>query len=201
MASWLQPDLLAAGPEKWPFARLSPQSFDFIMADPPWHFEVRSEAGIAKSSQAHYDTMSIEEITAYPVADLASDNALLWLWATAPMIDQQIGVLKAWGFRFVTSGVWVKTTVNGKIQFGPGYVLRNSHELFLIGSVGSPLVKAIRSVVMGLAREHSRKPDEAYLEAERMLPRARRADLFSRQTRPGWTAWGNEIGKFDKEAA
>ena len=22
-------------------------------------------------------------------------------------------------------------------------------------------------------------------------------DLFSRETRPGWDAWGNEVGKFD----
>lgn len=29
----------------------------------------------------------------------------------------------------------------------------------------------------------------------------RRLDLFSRQSRPGWTAWGNEAGKFDKEVA
>ena len=46
-------------------------------------------------------------------------------------------------------------------------------------------------------REHSRKPDEAFEAAENLMPDARRIELFSRQLRPGWTVWGDEVGKFD----
>jgi N6-adenosine-specific RNA methylase IME4 len=56
-------------------------------------------------------------------------------------------------------------------------------------------------VIMAPVREHSRKPDEAYVAAEALLPGAlRRADLFSREARAGWTAWGHEAGKFDAPA-
>jgi N6-adenosine-specific RNA methylase IME4 len=146
--------------------------------------------------------MPLERIKALRVGDLAAKNCLLWRWATHPMIDQQIDVLRAWGFRFVTSGVWVKRTKNGKLGFGTGYRLRSASEPFLIGINGNPqTAPTVRTVIEGPIRRHSEKPDEAYAEAQKLLPDARRADLFSRTNRPGWTAWGDEVGKFDAVAA
>lgn len=51
--------------------------------------------------------------------------------------------------------------------------------------------------------ERPRKPDEAYRNAELLGGEVARLDLFARQTRPGWTAWGHEVGRFDpdREAA
>jgi N6-adenosine-specific RNA methylase IME4 len=204
MTSYISPSLFddALAPRVWPFGALAPQSYSMIMADPPWRFELYSEKGEEKSPQAHYATMTIDDIARLPVADLARADCILWLWATAPMLPQQLDVMRAWGFRYVTSGAWVKTTVNGKISFGTGYVLRSSHEPFIIGALGEPKCERdVRSIVMAEAREHSRKPDAAYQAAERMLPGARRADLFSRETRAGWESWGNEAGKFDEVAA
>lgn len=188
-------------PGGWPFFDVEPMSYDFIMADPPWHFDLYSDKGQEKSAQAHYTTMSIAQIAKLPVADLAMPDCLLWLWATAPMLPLQLEVMKTWGFRFVTSGVWVKTTVNEKIAFGTGYVLRNAHEPFLIGAIGEPkTARDVRSVVMGQVREHSRKPETAFRAAEGLMPKARRLELFSRTSRPGWDAWGDETGKFDEGA-
>lgn len=182
----------------WPWQEFAPNSFDLIMADPPWRFELRSAKGEEKSAQAQYRTMTLDEIKALPVAGLASENCLLWLWATAPMLDQQIEVLKAWGFTFKTSGVWVKRTVNDKVHFGTGYIFRNAHEPVLIGTRGDPkTAKNVRSVVMGRVRNHSQKPDEAFRAAEHLMPDARRVELFSRTNRKGWSAWGDEVGKFD----
>jgi N6-adenosine-specific RNA methylase IME4 len=205
MTSFVSPDLFLASPAAWPFGSLAPQSFDLIMADPPWHFELRSEAGEEKSAQAQYATMTLDDIAALPVADLARENAILWLWATAPMLPAQIEIGERWGFRYATSGVWVKRTVHGKTAFGTGYVLRNAHEPFLIMKRGEPqTTRSVRSVVEGAVREHSRKPDEAFAAAERMMPgpaeggrEIRRVELFSREARPGWAAWGDEVGKFD----
>nr|WP_049775394.1 MT-A70 family methyltransferase [Hyphomicrobium denitrificans] len=186
----------------WPWPHLTAGAYDFIMADPPWRFELYSEKGEEKSAQAHYRTMTIGDIRALPVAGLAADDCLLWMWATAPMLDEQIGVLKAWGFEFKTSGVWVKTTVNDKIAFGTGYVLRNAHEPFLIGTRGNPeTARNVRSVVMGRVREHSQKPEEAYRAAEQMMPGARRVELFSRTNRKGWDVWGDETGKLGEVSA
>lgn len=198
--SYLAPDLFAAPLAAWPFGGLAPQAYQMIMADPPWRFELYSDKGEEKSPQAHYATMTLDAIAALPVADLARADCLLWLWATAPMLDQQLRVLDAWGFRFVTSGVWVKTTRRGKIGFGTGYVLRNAHEPFLIGVRGEPKCsRSVRSVVMGELREHSRKPPAAYTAAEQLLPGARRCELFSRTERPGWETWGDEAGLFGTE--
>ncbi len=62
--------------------------------------------------------MSLDAIAALPIAELAAPDCLLWLWATAPMLLEQGRMIERWVFRFSTSGVWVKKTVNGKIGFG-----------------------------------------------------------------------------------
>ncbi|MFO1147776.1 MAG: MT-A70 family methyltransferase [Alsobacter sp.] len=177
--------------------------YGMIMCDPPWAFEAWSEKGkLQKAPEVHYGTMPIDEIAALPVGHLAGRDCVLWLWATHPMIDQQIEVLRAWGFRFATSGVWVKRTRSGKLAFGTGYRLRCASEPFLIGVVGNPTTaRDVRTVIEGPIRQHSRKPDEAYREAERMVGAVYRADLFSRQSRPGWDGWGNEATKFDGATA
>lgn len=190
------------------FDPLPRNSFDLLMVDCPWSFRTWSQNGKKhKSPEGHYHTMRIEEISALPVMSLAHRNCVLWMWATHPMIDEQIAVCRAWGFKFVTTGVWVKRTTTGKLAFGTGYRLRCASEPFIIGTIGFPLTaKNVRTVIEGPIREHSRKPDEAYCAAEALLPRtmwgaARRADIFSRQTRAGWTSWGREAGLFDAEVA
>jgi len=188
----------------WPFDALPPMSFDFVMVDFPWRFEAWSEAGKReKAAEAHYKTLSIDQCAEYPIADLGRGDALFWIWATHPMIDQQIALCRRLNLNFVTTGVWVKTTVNGKLGFGTGYRLRCASEPFIICTLGRPeTVRNIRTAFLAPIGRHSEKPTEAYEIAERMMPRAlRRADIFSRRDRPGWTAWGDEAGKFNSEAA
>jgi len=200
--SYVEPGLFdgAARITAWPWGDLAPRAYGLVMIDPPWHFRLYSERGEEKSAQAQYRCMSLADIAALPVRDLAATDCLLWMWATAPMLPQQLAVMAGWGFRYVTSGTWVKTTVTGKIGFGTGYVLRSAHEPFVIGALGEPeTTRGVRSVVMAEAREHSRKPDAAYAAAEQLVPGVRRADVFSRQRRPGWDAFGDEAGKFDEE--
>jgi N6-adenosine-specific RNA methylase IME4 len=174
------------------------------MIDPAWRFRTFSEKGCGKSPQAKYRTMTMDEIAALPVKDLAhKDGMLLWMWCTAPGIQQQIRILEDWGFKFVTSGAWVKTTKNGKVGFGTGYVLRGAHELFLIGKIGRIRTqsKSVRSAILARAREHSRKPDEAYEMARQLIPFGRAADVFSRETRPTWESFGDQAGMFDEASA
>lgn len=174
--------------------------FDLIMADPPWKSFMRSEAGLKKSPEAHYPTMPTPEICAMPVELLAARNCLLWLWTRGAMLKDGIAVLEAWGFELKTMGWWAKMTPVGKQCFGTGYIIRNAGEPYLIGTRGAPrTTKGVRDTILGIRRENSRKPEEAYPAAEKLMPHARRLDLFSRQNRTGWTAWGNEAGKFGGE--
>lgn len=185
----------------WPFGNLRMFHYGLIMADPPWDFRTYSQEGQKKGPASHYSVMSIDQIKHLPVGHLAGGNCVLWLWATHPMIDQQIEVCRAWGFRFVTSGVWIKRTVNGKLNFGTGYRLRCASEPFLIATNGNPdTANDVRTVIEGPIRGHSRKPDEAFAIAERLVGNVAKVELFSRQSRPGWDCWGDEAGKFDEAA-
>jgi len=171
----------------------SDRRYAVIYADPPWDFEVyNEESGIERAAANHYSTMSLDEICALPIPSLASPAAALFMWTTVPHLRESFQVLDAWGFEYKTNIVWVKDKI------GLGYFVRNQHELLLIatrGDMTTPLsANRPSSVITAPRREHSRKPDEAYALIERMYPELPRIELFARQTRPGWAAWGNEVG-------
>lgn len=194
----IQPPLFSgdelAGEGTWQFGDLEPFSYDLIMIDPPWRFQNWSDKGQAKGPEPHYKTMSDDEIRALPVGDLAKRDCLVWLWATWPKADLAIECLtRRWGFEFVTGGAW------NKKRWGTGYVWRSVCEPVFIGKAGEPKVHgaSVPNLFAEPRRGHSEKPEIAYRLAEQMMPAARRADVFSRRTRPGWEACGDEIGLFD----
>ena len=156
--------------------------YGLIMADPPWTFRTFSAKGRGKSPG--YVCQDLDWVKSLPVADLAARDCLLWLWATNPMLPQAIEVMGAWGFTFKTAGHWSKKTRHGAQAFGTGYLLRCAGEPFLIGTRGKPkTARTVRSVIEGQIREHSRKPDEAFAAAERLMPDVARCELFARQRR------------------
>jgi N6-adenosine-specific RNA methylase IME4 len=75
------------------------------------------------------------------------------------------------------------------------------HEPVLFGTVGKPrkFTPALPSCFDGIAREHSRKPEEFYRMITDRTPGLRRADLFAREKREGWDAWGDEVEKFSPQ--
>lgn len=199
----------------WPFGPMRPFSYDLMMADPAWPTTMRSPKGEAKSSVAKYGAMSWQEIEDLPVGQLAAPNCLLWLWTTWPLLldggdprkhfagadasrSRPGACMKKWGFRYVTGGAWLKRRSKGGIAFGTGYRLRSACEPFLIGVLGAPVTaRSVRNFVDGLAREHSRKPEEAYAACEKLMHGARYAELFSRTALRRWDTWGYEAGKFE----
>lgn len=187
----------------WPFGSLRPMHYDVLLADPPWPFNNYSAKGETKNQTRYYATMGFDDISKLPVGNLARGDALIMMWCCWPTLDRAVGILDAWGFRYVTGWAWHKRTVHGKTAFGTGYVLRSACEPFLIGTVGAPRTsRSVRGLIEAEVREHSRKPDEQYAFLEQLMPRAlHRVELFARQSRPGWDAWGNEVAKFDGVAA
>lgn len=181
------------------FLALRPlNGFNMIMADCPWRFDTYSEKGKGKSPEQHYACEPVDWIKSLPIGLLASGDAVLWLWAINPMLPQALEVMAAWGFTYKTGGHWAKMTKNGKQAFGTGYILRGAGEPFLIGTRGSPkTAKNVRSVIIDQIGEHSAKPAKAYEAAEQLIPDGRRIEVFSRRNRPGWAAWGDEVGKLD----
>ena len=181
-------------------------SYDLVVCDPPWRFETFSKKGLKKSPDAHYATMSLNEIVVLPIADLLKPGSVLVLWCTWPLIGVQWDLIKKWGLVPKTGGAWAKRTNTGKLRWGTGYLIRSVCEPFLIGTLsgckarGSSIPNMIETLsnvsLDGLAREHSRKPDEFYSLMEKLVPDGRKADIFARQQRPGWDYWGNETEKF-----
>ena len=93
-----------------------------ITADPPFPHGQTGKLGASQK----YDLMDLERIKAMPVADLAEDDAHLYLWCFPASRYAAEDVMRAWGFRFVDEFVW------GKDQMGLGKYFRHAHELSLI---------------------------------------------------------------------
>lgn len=190
-----------------PFKGLPKGRFGVIAIDPPWHFRVRSKKGEGRSPIRHYQTMTVQQIMDLPVRDHAASNCMLMLWITGPHLRYAFDVIKAWGFQYVGLGfVWLKLKRSARtaehfsrrsFHFGLGYTTRHNAELVLFARRGNPkrINKSIDELIFEPVREHSRKPEEFYSKAEQLYP-GPRADIFAREKRKGWTAWGNQVGKY-----
>lgn len=177
-----------------------PKLYDLIVADPPWAYRDSATRGAAAS---HYATLGPAELAALPVP--AKPHSMLLLWATGPCLEEALGLMRAWGFRFVTVlFVWLKVTQSGVPRMGMGHYSRANCEYVLLGKRGkgpfSPWVRChgVPQLFMAPPREHSRKPEE-FWEAVTALFRLETLaciELFAREQRPGWDAWGDEVGRF-----
>lgn len=187
----------------WQFGALRPLSARVVLADPPWKFQRWSDKPNRKSPEHHYATMPTADICAFRVHELAARDCMLWMWATAPMIQDALQVMAAWGFGYKTMGAWAKRSPrNTTWAMGGGHRLRSAAEFFLIGTIGEPriLSKSITNLIVAPRGLHSRKPAVQYETIERMTE-GPYCELFARNTRPGWTSWGLEVGKFDATPA
>lgn len=194
--------------------------FRCISADPPWHFRARTALQVGnwtsrRDAEKHYAVMGADEIAAMPVRDLAAKDAHLFLWVTGPCLRQGFEVMEAWGFRYsAIAFTWVKLkrshqptqlrflpTAECDLHVGLGLTTRKNAEFVLLGRRGNARreAKNVREIIMAPVREHSRKPDETYHRIERYCV-GPRLELFGRAHRPGWTVWGNEVGKFEEAA-
>lgn len=134
--------------------------------------------------------MALDEICALPVCDLSANDAVLFMWATSPKLEESLRVINAWGFKYKTCAVWDKKKI------GMGYYFRQQHELLLVatkGNIPAPIVESRISSVVSIARnEHSKKPLEFYSYIEKMYPDFEKIELFCRSPQDGWSVWGNE---------
>ena len=197
----------------------TPGGFKTICADPPWHFRARTALQMSnwtsrRDAEKHYAVMGIDDISALPVREVVAPDAHLFLWITGPLLveGKHIEIMKAWGFRPSSMMfTWVKLrrsyrvdqlrclpTAESDLHVGLGLTSRKNAEFCILGRRGNAkrLAKDVREIIMSPVREHSRKPDEFYPRVER-YSEGPYLELFSRQSRPGWTTWGLEATKFD----
>lgn len=161
--------------------------FGTVYADPPWRY---GNQATRAATDNHYPTMGVEEIAALPVAELAAPASHLHLWATVGFLPEALDVLRAWGFDYRSQFIWEKP------QMGLGNYWRLSHEILLLGVRGGCRFrdKGLRSCATIPRGRHSAKPEQVRAMIERASP-GPRLELFGRLPAPGWTVWGNEIGR------
>ena len=172
--------------------------FATVLADPPWRFTNRTGKMAPEHRRlSRYGTLTLDEIAALPVSDIAADTAHLYLWVPNALLPEGLHVMAAWGFSYKSNIIWHKIRKDGGSDGrGVGFYFRNVTEMILFGVRGKnarTLAPGRRQVnhLSTRKREHSRKPDEQYAIIESCSP-GPRLELFARGTRPGWTIWGNQ---------
>ncbi len=173
------------------------KKYKVIYADPPWSFKSFSPKGDDRNPNQHYQTLELKDITDLPVKQIADDNCTLLMWVVDHSLDLAFDVIDAWGFQYKTVGfTWAKTNKN-KLGFftGLGYWTRGNPEMCLLATKGKPKrkSKSVPQLVVSNRERHSKKPDIMYQHIENLLS-GPYIELFARQKRQGWDAWGNEIG-------
>jgi N6-adenosine-specific RNA methylase IME4 len=162
--------------------------YGLIYADPAWRFELWAESGKDRVADNHYPTMTTDQIAALPVP--AANDSVLFLWATPMMLPEAIEVMRSWGFTYKSLITWVKD------RDGLGYWVRNRVELLLIGTRGNVPAptpgEQPPQVIEAPRGRHSEKPEIFAEIIGRMFPSTPKLEMFARDARPGWNAWGNE---------
>jgi hypothetical protein len=180
------------------------KKYDIIYADPPWRY---SDKGCSGSAEKHYPTMTVEEICKLPVnvagGGIASDNCILFMWATYPMMKEALKVIEAWGFTYKSIAFqWVKQNRNGNgYFFGLGRWTRGNTEPCLLAVKGKPkrISASVGQLIFSPITRHSEKPDAVRDRIVELMGDLPRIELFARNRADGWDAWGNEVEDKDYE--
>jgi N6-adenosine-specific RNA methylase IME4 len=172
--------------------------FGAILIDPPWRFQNRT----GKMAPEHrrlrrYPTMTLDELAALPVGQVARPQSHLYLWCPNALLWEGLSLMRHWGFTYKTNLVWYKTRKDGGPDGrGVGFYFRNVTELLLFGVKGRlrTLAPGRRQVNIVVSRkeEHSKKPDAVYDLIQRCSP-GPYLELFARFRVPGWTQWGDQV--------
>jgi N6-adenosine-specific RNA methylase IME4 len=161
-----------------------------IVIDPPWPMqkierETRPDQGVALD----YPVMSLDEIGALPVRDLAVDDGChVYLWVTHKFLPAGLDLFETWGVAYQCVMTWVKNV--GITPFS--WMYDTEHVLF--GRIGSLQLErlGLRLSFHAPTAGHSVKPD-AFYELIQFASPGPRLDMFARRPRDGFDVWGNEV--------
>ena len=177
---------------------LQGQKFKTIVADPPWPYRRKSRgfswrkgrpSGEA-TEMLEYPTMTLDEIAALPVNQLAEDDAHLYVWTTQKFIWQTPGIVELWGFRVSQILTWAKSPFG--FSLGDSYGLATEFCLFARRGKLRPTTRTNRDWWNWKRGRHSQKP-EAFQDVVETVSPGPYLELFARRPRLNWTVWGNEV--------
>ena len=172
-------------------------SYKIIYADPAWNYTATSNKIPCRNKDGQpYNAMRMIDIYDFKLPETDKD-CVLFMWATAPLMPEAFYLLKCWGFEYKTIAfTWVKKNKKNKTSnfWGMGSWTRSNPEFCLLAVKGNPkaISHSIHSIGEYPIMEHSKKPEEVAQLIERASA-PQFLELFGRETRDGWTVWGNEI--------
>jgi len=181
--------------------KLPPGPFQTVLADPPWAFRTFSgkHCTLHRGAHDHYGTTETRSLAEIPLASVCADDSTLLMWTADSHFPEAMALGEAWGFRFKTCAfIWVKSVLGGWPHVGMGYWTRKQAEQCWLFTRGSPkrLSKGVEQIIHCPRGAHSAKPDQQYDRIEALVG-GPYLELFARSRRPGWSAWGNEVGVRD----
>ncbi len=177
---------------------LPKRKYQIILADPAWKYGGGKGKNSKKwgNSLSAYNCMKLPDLKKLQITNISDKNCALFMWVTLPMIQEGLELMKAWGFRYMTTAfVWNKIYANGKPYCGMGYWTRSGSEICLLGFKGKMerQSKKVYQVISSKVTEHSKKPDEIRNRIVELMGDLPRIELFARDRKEGWDTWGDEI--------
>jgi N6-adenosine-specific RNA methylase IME4 len=161
--------------------------YDLVVAEPPFR--------TSEQSDSRHPTMTVEELSAFPIQSVCETDCVLFVWVPAPQLASGLELIRRWGFTYRTGAVWDQ----GKD--GTGTYFRSRHKHLLLATRGDPQTPDAANrppsvITAPRTSSHREKPDAAYGLIERMYPHAKRLELFvCGRPRKNWSSWGNGIGR------
>ncbi len=136
-----------------------------------------------------YPTMTLNEISALPIAAVAAADAHLFVWTTQRYLVWTQAAVATWGFDYRKLLVWAKPPTG----FSLGGAFGNACEFVVYATHGKPetIGKVPRDWWEWSRSGHSVKP-EAFLDTVESICPGPYLEMFARRQRLGWDTWGNE---------
>ena len=179
------------------------KKYQIIYADPPWPY---NDQGCQGTMANHYKGMKIDDICKLPVKNISDNNAILFIWATYPMLEEALRVIKSWGFIYKTIAFqWIKLNPkSGTLFYGLGHWTRGNTEPCLLATKGKPkrISNSVFQIIESPRGEHSRKPYIVRHKIIALVGNLPRIELFARppkdllfedESYKGWDLWGDEV--------
>lgn len=189
------------------------KKYDVIYADPPWKYD---DSGCQGAAAKQYRTTNIDELCKLPIGQIANKNAVLFMWATYPKLEEALKLIKAWGFTYksiafqwvklnrkmdidtMTREMFVSKSIDDAMKrccfFGLGRWTRGNTEPCLIAVKGKVkrVSASVGQLVFSPLTTHSAKPPIVRQKIESLIGGGQRIELFARNAYPGWDCWGDE---------
>jgi len=165
------------------------KKYQIIYADPPWNVKKIIRKVRPNQIEMDYPVMTVDDIKALPVGELADTDSVLFLWTIQKYIRESFDVMESWGFKYHVMITWDKQ--NGMCLAG----FHRRTEFLLFGYKGKleiyPHRKAIPTLVQCKTDRHSKKP-QIFRDLIGVFG-DKKIELFARQKTEGWDVWGNEV--------